>query len=142
MWKEFRKILRNMDEIIPLEAKHEDADTIADLDRIICLFYGSTRIVISNLLEFISIEDISEIPEEKDTSDPNKNFNSTENQLLNKEQNRNLTALSHLKQIKAKLEGRLDSQKLEVKVHVQKLIEAARSDENLAVMFEGWMGWI
>jgi PI-3-kinase-related kinase SMG-1 len=63
-----------------------------------------------------------------------------------KRQTRNTTALTILKQIKLKLEGRVGSKNsvncLSIEDHVKHLIEEASDPSNLSLMFEGWMPWI
>jgi serine/threonine-protein kinase SMG1 len=75
-------------------------------------------------------------------------------------QQRNAYAVSVLKRVRAKLEGRDDHvrsssttnnksengdtshRKLSVQDHVDVIIQQACSPDNLAVMYEGWMAWI
>ena len=59
------------------------------------------------------------------------------------EPTRNETAISVLKQLKQKLEGRVvEGHTISISEHVSFLIEESISDSNLALMFEGWMAWI
>ncbi|KAL2920081.1 hypothetical protein HK105_200147 [Polyrhizophydium stewartii] len=66
------------------------------------------------------------------------------NLRFNREQSRNAHAVSVLKRIRAKLEGRDHEGKprWNVAEQVDRLIREAVSPDNLSVMFEGWMGWI
>ncbi|KAH6585817.1 hypothetical protein BASA50_000978 [Batrachochytrium salamandrivorans] len=63
---------------------------------------------------------------------------------FNREQTRNAHAVSVLKKIRSKLEGRdSDSRgRLSVPEHVDRIIREATNADNLAVMYEGWMSWI
>ena len=57
-------------------------------------------------------------------------------------QSRNLYAVSVLKRVKGKLEGRYSTERVTVGRHVDWLIEQATREENLCRMYEGWSSWI
>ena len=81
------------------------------------------------------------------------NRDSHEQLRFNREQSRNAHAVDILRQVRLKLDGRDESlfsatdkskknHRMGISEHVDAVIREATNTDNLAKMFEGWMGWI
>jgi phosphatidylinositol kinase/protein kinase (PI-3 family) len=89
-------------------------------------------------IEEITFEEFND--QESESSEDEENIT----MRMNRGQEKNMTAMAVLKQIKAKLEGRdnSDRSRITVQEQVHGLIMEATSTEKLALMYEGWMAWI
>jgi phosphatidylinositol kinase/protein kinase (PI-3 family) len=144
-WREWKKCFRSLNEVYNLFRNTEDLKEITALETNLTSLTQNGLEVIYNILSFGDIEELATTDVEvKDLEEAL--INTGDDSLrLNKEQNRNLTALNVLKQIRVKLEGRSELKKgvkIGVSEQVDGLIKDAMDVDKLSMMFEGWMGWI